>query len=515
MPLFDAQLDSEVIADTSKPIAGVNNSRPPSDIGATSAEDAENRLTQQDALNRPRPGIKRLKKTSPTGSLDSIHHLGSGVFLANDASNWYTYDNRSNVLTSRSGGPVYAPGAQVYSALANDTLYFSAGTLLSKYTVAGGFGGVALPSQYPSAKYPIWAVERLIYAYQNTLVVSDALDPEVVDVATGTVTLDPRKSDEITGQCLWQDAKLAVFRNGETWIVETGPDLDVPNWNLRRISATVGCRSHGTLQQCGTDTFFLSETGRGVYAMSQAPASDQIGVWMPLSVDIQRYIDRINWSACDNARATYWNDLYILSVPLDGATYNNFCLIYSLSVQKWQGLWCYDVLEVDTAVRDFARDRTDPDHTVLLLATRDGIISRQTYPVERRDYDEDIDGTRHLINSHLRTKSFTFGADINQIRPHSARFQFLESTEPAEISVIADRAVVLLNRTVATDNYKLTLPIPRFPFDLDREGYCNQVLGLLKTGICTELQFVLEGDGNWTLYQIRVAAFAVVPQLAT
>jgi hypothetical protein len=249
--------------------------------------------------------------------------------------------------------------------------------------------------------------------------------------------------------------------------------------------------------QTETDVIFLSETGRGVYRCSQAPASDQQGIWRPASADVQGYIDRINWSACDNARATFWNDLYILSVPLDNFTFNNFCLIYSVSLDKWQGLWCFDIGGVDVAVRDFARDRTDPNHTVLLVATRDGIISRFTYPVERQYYDQNIDNSKQYYLSQLRSRSFTFGENINQIRPHSVRFQFLESNDPVDITTIADRT------------------IPGFPFDLDREGYKNVPVGLLSVGICTELQFLLAGTGNWTLFQIKVAAFESMPLVAT
>ena len=515
MPLFNLQTDDEVLSDTSRPLAGVNNSLPPSAIDASSMEDAENRLSSQDRLNRPRPGILRLGQPNPTGGLDSVHHLGSGVFLSNYASAWYKYDNRSSALSTVTGGPAYPPDVQVYSALANDTLYFSHGTTLDKYSVAGGFGTVPLLSQYPAALYPLWAFERLIYCYQNTLVISDALDPEHVDAITGSLTIDPRSSDAITGQSIWQDQKLAVFRNGETWIVETGPELDVPDWSLNRVSGTIGTRCHGTIVQAGTDVLFLSETGRGVYAMSQAPASNQIGVWMPLSIDIQRYIDRINWSACDVARATYWNDCYILSVPLDGVNYNNFCLIYSMTMQKWQGLWCFDIGTTDVAPRDFARDKTDPDHTVLMMATRDGILSRFTYPVERQYYDKNIDTSRQYYFSHLKSRSFTFGTDINQVRPHSGRFQFLESDDPVDVTVIADRAIELTKRSIPTNNYLLSLTIPGFPFDLDREGYRNVAIGLLKTGICDELQFYFEGTGNWTLYQIQASAFVSMPIIST
>ena len=505
--------DDEIKVDINVPIAGVNNTLPPSALDQSSAADAQNRLTQIDSLNRPRPGIIRLAQDTG-GSLDSIHHIGTGVFIANNGANWDKWDNRSQVWSTLSGGPTYAAGSQVYSALANTKLYMSAGTTLNKYDPAVGFGTVTLPSQYPTCLYPIWATQRLIYAYQNTLVFSNILDPETFYIITDTLTLDPIASDVITGQALWQDQKLCVFRNGSTWLVETGPNLAVPDFTLNRISGTVGCRSHGTIVQTETDVMFLSETGRGVYAISQAPASNQEGVWQPLSADIQGYISRINWAACDNARATYWNNLYMLSVPLDKSAYNNFMLIYSVSLQKWQGLWCFEIGGGDVAVRDFARDRTDLNHTVLLVATRDGIVSQFTYPSDKQYYDQNIDKTLQYYDSWVLSRAFTFGEDVNQFRPHSVRIQFLDSTDPVMLTVFGDRAAELYKRQLVTSSYLLSLTIPGFPFDLDIEGYKIQAVGLLKTGICSELQVQLEAPGNWTVYQIKAAAFESMPLVA-
>jgi len=514
MPLFNPELDDDVLVDKSVPIAGVNNSLPPSIIDTSSMADAQNRLSQLDGLNRPRPGIIRLAQDAG-GSLDSIHHTGTGVFIANNGATWHKWDNRSSAWSTLTGGPAYPAGAQVYSAFANTALYFSHGTTLDKYTPGTGFGTVTLPSQYPTASYPIWALSRLIYVWQNTLVVSDVLNPDNYFITTNTLTIDPVTTDVITGQHLWQNQQLAIFRNGSVWIVETGPGLNVPDWSLNRKSATAGCRCHGTIMQCETDVYFLSETGRGVYAMSQAPTSEQQGIWLPISLDIQGYIDRINWAACDNARATFWNRLYILSVPLDNSTYNNFLLIYSVPLKKWQGTWAFNIGNANVGARDFARDRTDTNYSVLLVATRDGIVSRFTYPVERQYYDKNLDSSQQVYDSLLLSRSFTFGTDINQIRPHSGRFLFLDSVDNVTVTAIADRATELIRRNVVTTPYLLSLTIPGFPFDLDIEGYVQRAIGLLKTGICTELQFRLESTGNWVLFQIVASAFSSMPQVAT
>jgi hypothetical protein len=112
------------------------------------------------------------------------------------------------------------------------------------------------------------------------------------------------------------------------------------------------------------------------------------------------------------------------------------------------------------------------------------------------------------------SEQYTAGISINRIRPHSARFQFLESADPVMVSVIADRTIQLMSRTLDTSGFLLSLTIPGFPFDLDAEGYANAVIGLLGTGLCSELQFEFNGTGNWTLYQIKTSAFESAPVLA-
>ena len=188
---------------------------------------------------------------------------GSGKFLYNDAGAWFLYDSRSNVNTPAPGGPAFAHGNHVYSALSDAKLYFArgggstTGGQLYKYVVGTGFSSVVLPAPFTAAMYPLWALFRLIYAYENTLIISDILDPEIFDLTNQTLTLDPIKSDYITGMCLWQGQQIAVFRNGSTWMVQTGPNLPVLNWEVDRASATVGCCCHGTIVQCGVDVFFF------------------------------------------------------------------------------------------------------------------------------------------------------------------------------------------------------------------------------------------------------------------
>jgi hypothetical protein len=516
MPQYNPNLDDEVLTDGSVPINGVNNAQPPNAIAASLAADAVNRLAEPDGLNRPRPGVIQRVKT-PT-SFDSIHHVGSGKFLWNDAASWFLYDSRTKTNVTAPGGPAFAHGDQIYSALADQVLYFTRGGRLYKFNPATNiFTTTVTPAPFDTVtKYPLWAGARLIVAKDNNLYVSNILDPEVWNPVLQSVTLDPVVSDYITGQVNWQRQTLAVFRNGSTWIIETGPNLDVVDWEVNRASATVGCCSHGSIVQCGVDVFFLSETGRGVYALSQVPTSDQMGVWQPISAPIKRYIDRINWSAVANARATYWNDLYVLSVPIDDFTFNNAIFAYSVTLNAWQGVWAFDfnLDNIGYGFRDSARDRTNPDHTLVIYGTIDGFLSEQTYPVDRQYYDLDMASLSIPIASKLRTRSFTFSETVNRIQPNSALIQFLESNDPVDVNVIADRTIQLTKRNTPTGQQGLTLPIPGFTFDLTEQGYYNLPMSLANFGICNEIQLEFAGAGNWSLYQVKLTAYEASPLTA-
>jgi hypothetical protein len=518
---WNQNLDDEVLVDGSVPLSGVDTTHPPNSIANNLSASSTNRLCAMDNLNRPRPGvIARMEAAG--GNFDSISHLGSGRFLYNNGPNWGIYDSRSQVNTDISGGPVFANGDEIYSALCDTVLYFTRGGSLWKYDPSvPGFGTNPIPSQWPTALYPIWAFSQLIYANKNTLVVSDILNPESWHPATQEITLDPIATDEITGVIVWQFQTLVVFRNGSTWVVQTGPNLDVPDWELNKASSTIGCCTHGTIVQCGVDVFFLSETGRGVYALSQMPTSNQLGVWTPISAPIKYDIDRINWAAIGCARATYWNDLYLLSVPLDGATYNNYILAFSVTLGTWQGNWCIDIAGADHGFRDSARDRTNPDETVLLIGTTDGAVSEFTYPPDRRYYDTDINGVQTPIESTLVTRSFTFQTDVqtqytgtggmNKIQPHSVRFQFLESEVDVTVTAITDRANQPFIFDTPTSGSLLTLPIAQLPFDLDVIGYYWAPISLMSIGVCGELQLQLDGDGDWDLFQIKASAWEAAP----
>jgi len=508
-------LDDELIFDRTIPLNGVNDALPPAEIDQSLAASAIDRLSGRDGLNRPRPGlIYRAQSSDATNSWDWSIHMSGGLYLCVSGGVWYTWDSRGHVLTKLVGGPAYPAGSFISGAMCTDTVYMCNGGAISSYKPGTGFGTVStLPTQYPNAAYIVWGCgPRLCYVppNSNVIVCSNILDPLTYDpTLQNIITLDPVTSDVITGLAIWQDQSLIGFRNGAAAQVGSGIQVPIVDWQINWVSRQTGAVNHGTIQQCGLDVYFLSETGRGVYAVSQMPTSDQLGVQAPLSMPIQNTIKRINWAvARTTARAIVWADLYLLAVPLDNSNVNNWILVYSIALGTWQGAW-----ELESAPKTFSRDATNPNQTNLLVGMANGILADWTYPPQRQYYDLELDGTtQRRYSSSTMTRSFTFGEDFNQIGPYNAQFTFLESEDEVTITAVLDREPSAIETVATTGPPQTNLTIPQLPFDLSGIGYVIQSIALQRVGLCNELQFDMEGTGNWTLAKIYCAAFSVRAQ---
>ena len=508
-------LDDELLFDKSMPIAGVNDALPPAEIDQTLSAAAIDRLSARDGLNRPRPGLNyRAQSSDAANSWDWSIHMKDGLFLCVSGGTWYTWDSRGRVLTKLVGGPAYPVGSFISGAVCTDTVYMCNGGAISKYkpgTGAGtGFGTVStLPTQYPSAAYIVWgAGPRLCYVPPNSNVVvcSNILDPETYDpTLQNIITLDPVTSDVITGLAVWQDQSLVVFRNGAACQIGSGIQTPIVDWPFNWVSRQTGALNHGTIQQAGLDVYFLSETGRGVYSVSQVPTSDQLGVQAPISFPINDTIRRINWTvARTTARALVWMDLFLLAVPLDGANSNNWILVYNIALGVWQGTW-----ELESPCKTFSKDPTNPAATYMLVGLANGILAEWTSPQLRQYYDMRLDSTQRLYSSSMMTRSFTFNEEFNQISPYSVKFTFLESEEDCTITAVVDREPTAIETVRTTGPPQTNLTIPQLPFDLSGIGYVIQNLNLQRLDLCNELQFQLSGIGNWTLAKILCSAFSV------
>jgi hypothetical protein len=89
----------------------------------------------------------------------------------------------------------------------------------------------------------------------------------------------------------------------------------------------IGCVAGATAVQVADDIIFLAPDGvRGLFRTQLDKL--QTGQSYPLSYPIPEQIDSINWAAINKACAVFFSNKYIISLPVNGSSYNNLCLVY-------------------------------------------------------------------------------------------------------------------------------------------------------------------------------------------
>lgn len=99
----------------------------------------------------------------------------------------------------------------------------------------------------------------------------------------------------------------------------------------------IGCMAGATAVQVADDIIFLAPDGvRGLFRTQLDKL--QTGQSFPLSYPIPDQIDSINWSQINKACAIFFSNKYIISLPVNGSSFNNICLVYypSLSTAFYQ-----------------------------------------------------------------------------------------------------------------------------------------------------------------------------------
>lgn len=185
----------------------------------------------------------------------------------------------------------------------------------------------------------LWAVSADTTIQPDTLYFSDLLDGESWD-PLGSIRVGG-DGDPIQGLYSWFGYKLLVFKERSIWSVDADPTQDPADWVISLISGNIGCSSHRSITAVGADVFFLSRDG--IRSMAQIQAGTQTSVGLALSSPINDLISRIDKSKLNLCDGVFWNNRYMLAVPLItngiAPTKNNAIIVYHSLARSWLGYW--------------------------------------------------------------------------------------------------------------------------------------------------------------------------------
>lgn len=280
--------------------------------------------------------------------------------------------------------------------------------------LGGGF------SKMPAAAWGVYHQRRLWLPYthdaeaspasrgiNDELIASDVLDGETYDPIGNQFRVTAGTADYLVTVHPFNDDNLLAFNRNSIHLLKgvSGALADV---ETVLVTAEIGCVARKSLVTYGNQVFFLSDNG--VYALSFIDEYNLRGTDLPISEDIQDYIDRINPEASDGAIAAYHDNRYWLWIPLDDSTTNNVCLVYNFLNKGWESV---DTFATSSADIIGAHESTSGKRNELFIVTGEGGVARVT----NTDRDTDLmvnsagaeDTAEYAVASRFLSRQLTAG----------------------------------------------------------------------------------------------------------
>lgn len=349
----------------------------------------------------------------------------------------------------------------------------------------------------PTGTIGVWFTKRAFLAGDSAnptrLHISDILDPGYwADANSIDIGAD---GDPITGLFPWDNYNLLVFKANSTYLVTADPTTSPANWVVQQVSSTIGCAAHNTAVQVGADVWWLSH--QGVVSVKRLNQETQREVTLTISLPIQSTIDRINWSAVSDARAKFFDNKFLLSLPLDSATTNNTLVVFDTYHQVWVSEWS-NINATSFGVTRFSDERT------LYVGDSSGQV-REYSEALTADRDGGVDTE---IPSELKLRAFQFSEPVSPKSLLNVELEFQGSTATIDLSVFIDEgSEQSLVSDLTTFRELLTLPFT-LPATLSDGGHYRRAFNLLKFRRIRQVQPRITSDsGTLSLRSVVFSAF--------
>ena len=253
----------------------------------------------------------------------------------------------------------------------------------------------------PGGTEGVYVKGRLIIINGRNLLISDALDILHFTPFAGTLPTNQSASGAPAALLVGGNENLLILNENS---VQEFVNLETPaSWVLRDVTREYGCLAPLAALRVGTDSWFLSR--RGVASVAVTIQGEQQGVAVPVSQDIQRRFDSVDWRYARYAAAADWNNRVFFAVPLkaqEDTPINNGVLVFNTLAGGWEDLWSGDYLTPYA----FAR-LTIAGEERLTFATPDGLVCYLS------DDFQDFNGA---IETELTTRAYFDGQRVLAVK---------------------------------------------------------------------------------------------------
>lgn len=323
--------------------------------------------------------------------------------------------------------------------------------------------------------------------------------------STNYIEVSKGDGDPIVGCLSWIAAGLLVFKKRSIWLADVTNGVGA-NATLQNIHNTIGCVSHRTIKQIGADgigqdVFFLAKDGvRSILTTFQA---GQQGVTAPISYPINDFIQRINWTFSNNSCATYWNNRYMLAVPLDSSTIPNYVLVYHTINKSWSGYW------VGWKPTIFVISEFSNEPRINFGDSTGNVNQWLDYIPLNGENTASFQDAGINIATIFTSKAYTFNCLLNAKLGYQLEVEFFQSTANAVIQVQIDgqTPITVVNGYNTTTGVGFAIPFT-LPLTIAASGIRRSAANLLSVGPFREIQVVVSStSGKLAIKTIQLNAF--------
>ena len=262
---------------------------------------------------------------------------------------------------------------------------------------------------------------------RDEIIASDILDADTYDQIENQFRIASGGADYVVAlQPFAEDNLLVLMRNSIHLI--TGISGDLEDTVVKEITREVGCIARKSVVQVGNQVFFLSDNG--VYSVDFGDLYNLRGSSLPISEAIDPLIQRINPDYAENSVATYNDNRYYISIPLDASTTNNAILVFNFLNQGWESL---DTIDQDGwNINNIIRAGSGGPNKLYAINSFGGIhiLNERVDDVDNIVLTPGGNTASYYIESELTTRQYTQGV-MDRKRFNSYELQAESSTTNA------------------------------------------------------------------------------------
>ncbi len=343
---------------------------------------------------------------------------------------------------------------------------------------------------------------------------SDLLDGGTWNTTTQRLRIGIGDGDPVVGHISWQETGVIVFNRQSVWLINADPQADVADFGIKLVHGTVGCVARKTIAQVGQDVWFLSRSG--VQSVQKQLATDNNQITVPVSQAVQDVIARIRWDQASKACARFYNNQYLLSVPI-ASNEPDTVLCFNTLTGGWTIIAGWDAC--------FFLEQPYEGQTRLLIGTNQGFLREwlDYLPEDSEPADAYKEGYAGLdlpfdlpvtllptpeVESRILTRAMIFNEPINPKSGFYGEMEYVLSDVEFSVNAILDGRESVEVATVANSISQTILPTT-LPFEFPAQaGWARRKFPLHHLRPFRELQLeVLCPVGKLILRDITVSAF--------